>query len=376
VQIPFHRNTDSTWHALQTAQRLKVLDAFRAVAILAVLLHHYLVRWAPPDYEINLYGYQHVYSRWLDLGALGVQFFFMISGFVIFMTLEHCKHAFEFWLRRVARLYPAYLVCTAITFVTANILGPRVFFSSLGDFLASLDFLAAYIQGRKFVEPAVWSLVVEIQFYFIIGVIFAFAKQRVIAVWICFLGVGLVLWCLGRSEELHVFRSIAKYVFLLPYMPQFTAGMVFYRMYSGRRSGCWGMSSMALLTYATVNAGEPIATHFAQAVMIGCFVFFFLGYLKWLAIRPLVFIGNISYPLYLIHQYVGVSLIRRFTLSLGLPDLAAAFGAASICALVAYAVTRTIEIPAKQAILKWAVVHVFPSLHLFPTFELPRARIK
>src|ERR1700733_8298890 len=97
--------------------RLKVLDAFRALAILAVLLHHYLVRWAPPYYETNLYGYQHVYSHWFNFGYLGVRFFFMISGFVIFMTLEHCKHAFEFWFRRVARLYPAYILCTIMTFI-------------------------------------------------------------------------------------------------------------------------------------------------------------------------------------------------------------------------------------------------------------------
>src|SRR5215469_4574944 len=89
--------------------RIQVLDAFRALAILGVMLHHYLSRYAPPDHPRNLYGYEHQYSQLFDLGAMGVQFFFVISGFVIFMTLEKCHHLVEFWVRRIARLEPAYI---------------------------------------------------------------------------------------------------------------------------------------------------------------------------------------------------------------------------------------------------------------------------
>src|ERR1700731_2109574 len=95
--------------------RNNTIDAFRGIAILGVLLFHYLVRWAPPWYGINLYGYRRVYPDALVLGALGVYLFFVISGLVITMTVLRSGSALEFVVRRFARLYPAFLVGICLT---------------------------------------------------------------------------------------------------------------------------------------------------------------------------------------------------------------------------------------------------------------------
>jgi hypothetical protein len=52
-------------------ERLPVLDAFRALAITAVILYHYLWGWAPPSHSRNVYGYAMVYPSFLSLGPGG-----------------------------------------------------------------------------------------------------------------------------------------------------------------------------------------------------------------------------------------------------------------------------------------------------------------
>ncbi len=327
--------------------RLAVLDAFRAVAILAVLIHHFFSRWAPPDHPTNLYGYSHSYPQWLDIGALGVQFFFVISGFVIFMTLERCRHLFEFWARRIARLYPAYLVATLITFVAANWLGPAEFSSSASDAAISLAFLTTFVPGARWVEPAYWSLAVEMQFYFWIGLIYAFSRENFVRAWCGFTLLGLALWIAGTPDSLHLLRNISRYVFLAPYLPHFTAGVMFYLLYRGRRQGCAALGLLSLVTYAVTAIDQPVASHYAHVVMIAAFALFLRGQLAWLAVRPLVWVGECSYALYLLHQYLGVMMIGALTSLLGLPDLLAASLATAACLALAGLLQRTVEQPGK-----------------------------
>lgn len=66
-------------------QRLEYLDGLRGLAILWVLLYHFFSRWA------ELIPFGSTYQQWLifEMGDLGVNLFFLISGFVIFMTLNN-----------------------------------------------------------------------------------------------------------------------------------------------------------------------------------------------------------------------------------------------------------------------------------------------
>jgi peptidoglycan/LPS O-acetylase OafA/YrhL len=342
--------------------RLGVLDAFRAIAILGVLVHHYLSRYAPPDHVPSLYGYAHRYPQWLDLGAMGVQFFFIISGFVIFMTLQRCNHLREFWVRRLARLYPAYVCAAALTFMVANLIGPPEFHTDLRDFLVGLTFMTNYVPGAHFVERAYWSLVVEMQFYVCIGIVFALWRRHFIQAWTAFSCIGTVLFILGRVTPWYVLGSISRQVLLAAYVPYFTAGIVFYRLYSRRRGvpveraeTVWltVISIAASAEYVVSTAATTAAHHLVVAAMLVMFVLFIRGWLEWLAIRPLLLVGAVSYPLYMLHQYIGVSLIPYLT-RLHLPDLVCFAAVTAACIAMAYAFTRWIERPAKRLILQYA----------------------
>jgi peptidoglycan/LPS O-acetylase OafA/YrhL len=348
--------------------RLHVLDAFRALAISAVLVCHYFASWGPPEYPPNLYGYQYTYPIWLGWGALGVEFFFIISGFVIFMTLEKCDSLIEFWLRRFARIYPAYVVAMALTFCVANTIGPVEFASTPADFLIGLTLTTPFVTGARFVDQVYWSLVVELQFYIAIGLIYVVASKRFASAWTLYIVVSLACWLVGRTLGLHVLVSLANRFLLLPYLAHFSLGIAFYFLYSGRVGRWRTLALVALLSYVVVSGREPVAWHVAHAIMVVLFALFLWGKLGWIAMRPLKVLGEISYSLYLIHAYVGVILIALFTRQLGAPDFVAAVAATLICVSLAYGLTKAVEGPAKRALLEWArlrlrtVVSQFPSL--------------
>lgn len=151
-------------------QRISILDSFRGIAILMVISFHFFSRWT------NLYPYQENYD-FFGYGKFGVQFFFMISGFVIFYTLENTKSLLQFWFNRFIRLFPAMFFASIITYLFFISFDDTLLFPTSHYFknvLVSLTFiqpeLVSSITRHKidfdYISGSYWSLWVEIQFYF------------------------------------------------------------------------------------------------------------------------------------------------------------------------------------------------------------------
>ena len=98
-------------------QRLQALDALRGIAALAVVLFHYL------PYYHELYGHSFTPWAWLEFGRYGVHLFFILSGFVIFMTLERTRSAGWFAMARSMRLLPGLWAGIVITWLFVAALG-------------------------------------------------------------------------------------------------------------------------------------------------------------------------------------------------------------------------------------------------------------
>ena len=120
--------------------------------VLAVVAYHYCYRWGPPVDPESLYAYGTALAGLpgVRFGAYGVHLFFVISGFVIAMTLERCKTPREFILRRYARLAPAMLLFSVITFAAMHLI-PRAPFPERGVwFLSSITFIDLTWRSSKF----------------------------------------------------------------------------------------------------------------------------------------------------------------------------------------------------------------------------------
>src|ERR1044071_1527464 len=110
------------------AHRLAALDGLRALAIAWVILFHYAYFWTPAGAApLVPYGDAYAWVPFAAVGFLGVHLFFMISGFVILLTLEQTSDFKEFMVRRVVRLWPALFLLGSVTFVVVSVFGPEQF---------------------------------------------------------------------------------------------------------------------------------------------------------------------------------------------------------------------------------------------------------
>ena len=312
--------------------RIAELDVLRGIAALAVLAYHYLVAFPVT--------FQGAPEPRVPFGIFAVHLFFMISGFVIFMTLARTRTALDFVVSRFSRLYPVFWVAVLITWSVvsfAPLQGPA---ATPGEVLLNLTMLAEPLHA-PYVDSVYWSLVIELVFYTImLGAFLAGwlrRVERIVLPWLL-----LQLAASAGAELLHMkIPKIFAALLLLKYAHLFLPGILFHRL----RFDGPTRARIALLVCC-------LATQFAiQGMWAGLFatVFFALfaalatRRLSWIAVRPLVFLGTISYSLYLVHQNIGYVILRA------LQNAPLPLGIAVACAVVislSAVLTFTIEKPA------------------------------
>ena len=350
----------------QPSDRMGVLDGYRTLAIMLVLGFHYCSRWTQPNHPENLYPYGDL-LRDIPLvghGGLGVQLFFIISGFVIALTLLHSKDGLDFALRRAARLFPTMVFCAVLTFAMLAILPVRYFEPRLIDFLPSLTFIEPYLWEKALGTPvsaidgAYWSLFVEVKFYFWAGLLFfVFGKARFLATFTVFLNAVLLLTVAGVLASNKSVIDLGQHMFAAAHLPWFGAGIAFFYLHLDRGSRLARFLAaetlVAVLAQAFLRGAEPeIPYYLAFYALFVLFVFRrqWVRVFEW---KPLGSSGEASYSLYLLHQNVGVTLIAV---------LGGVFGAhwsvlavpvvATIMVLLSLQIYRRWELPAKRKMLE------------------------
>jgi peptidoglycan/LPS O-acetylase OafA/YrhL len=303
--------------------RLGNLDALRGLCAVLVFFQHAL-----PLELLGRGALSAMPNFYLDLGRIGVGAFFLVSGYVIPFSIKENSTLKSFWIGRLFRLWPAYIVAIVLA-VTLNVEDSRL----LGSFAIALNFtMLQQFVGVKNVLGVFWTLQIELIFYFLISlmllakVIHDVKKVR-IAFYIslaCALAFSLLRFLF--DIKLPVALPIALSLMF------FATDLRFSRLKAEPVSRSRVLALMAMLVVACQFAygsdDNPYRYMLAYFLAIGLFIFFekcsaVPGYL--------VFFGSISYSFYLMHpivlhffhveSYTVLSTALAFLLTVGVSTL-------------------------------------------------------
>ncbi|MEU7223141.1 acyltransferase family protein [Streptomyces chrestomyceticus] len=338
------------------APRLRALDGLRLLAALMVAAYHLggrngeiAVAWGSSPAR----QFPSLHSAFA-YGCLGVQIFFVISGFVICMS-GWGRSLRSFIASRVARLYPAYWV--AILLVTAVFALPWVAFEALGpsDVLTNLTMLQQPL-GAKRVLGVCWTLWAEMRFYalFALCVVLPGATRR-----------RVVLFCAGWTLAAALAQAAhvpALDVVLMPqYAPFFIGGIGCYLLhrYGGRDPVAWAVVGVSWLTgqhHAVAGLWHPPSAHafsYRSAVVViaivtvgfALVVAVALGRMQWADWRWLTVAGALTYPFYLVHEHLGWVAVQGLHGGLRLPSYATLALTVALMLTLAWVLHRWVERP-------------------------------
>lgn len=285
---------------MKTNNRILELDALRGLAALSVVLYHYTTRYFKlfdPKFE-NYFEFNY--------GNMGVELFFILSGYVIFMSLNRTKNPIEFLYKRFLRLYPVYWICMIITFICVKSVGLEGREVSFSDFLVNFSMLQFGILIPS-VDGVYWSLFHELMFYCLMALLINLIKGR-------HLNYFIICWLL-LSIINHFYQiKVISVLLNLVYAPLFAAGICFYKLSINQNSKSnILMITFCFLSYMLVSEAHLDRWLYEVVIIFGFFIIFYLnsiGKIKFLAVKPLIFLGKISYALYLIHQNIGYIILN------------------------------------------------------------------
>jgi peptidoglycan/LPS O-acetylase OafA/YrhL len=335
--------------------RVNEIDLLRFLAALSVVFYHYAFRGPAGGLSSMPYPLLAPAAKY---GYLGVELFFMISGFVVLMTAAASARLRDFCISRFVRLYPAFWTCCTITYL-ATVAFAEAESPTFVQYLFNMT-MVSDLFSVPLLEGAYWSLLVEIRFYALVGAVLALGRiyqaQRYLGTWLlgCIALEILTLFPVGwmPTSALHYMRSILITNYAAYFIAGATCFLIWEKGVSLNRltilAASWALAIFQSEVIMRKVRDENDMASLNGGIVVGILTLFFLVMLL-IALRrtgsiaryrwPLA--GAISYPLYLLHQNMGYLIFNRFYPGL---DALVLFWATIVAVLgAAYAVHILVE---------------------------------
>lgn len=374
------RHYAASTHSHQSGNKhIAGIDAIRLVAAVLVMFFHFgFWAGAAADSAANRVSQGLVsfpaLSGWTNFGWVGVQVFFVISGFVIAFSGERAANAFAFFVTRFIRLFPTALICSTITLLAAA----AVHYMDYGELFMAYLRSILFMPFGEYIDGSYWTLSIEISFYALVFCLIAIGRFG----WIRFLAIGIglqstVFWVMfavaaqypdsalfqqlrllqdSRLMEvvlLHHGSFFALGIFLWAYLVKQKRRSHLYWMLLFTLTGCLQIYAVTLSFHYKFGMMQPVATPIvlwllALAAIVASVIHNERLHRApaWL-IAGLRTMGLMTYPLYLLHQTAGLALMGGLV-KIGIAPVAALFITIVTAFAAAWLVCAVLEPPLRS----------------------------
>ena len=340
--------------------RIYSLDILRFLAAVSVMCYHVFAR-SPEFTGLKVISGPTIFQY----GYLGVDAFFLLSGFIIAWTsITYTPRAF--FASRVSRIAPAFMVCCTLTFAV-------VYFALRKEDVGLVNYLGnvslwvitplQYLKEFKSVDGVYWTLLAESHFYCIFAIFLLPATRRFLYPFIYF---WLAMVLLIEFSPIHgAIFTAGKILFMQDRASYFIAGLLFALTYQKRPQiqdlAAFGLTLWIAVRHAwhrsdRLNKDYGYVLHHAgvAALLISFYAIFALvayGRFDEQRWKPFAYLGALTYPIYLLHQMISYAIISH--VGPITTTLVAAFIAIASVVLLAIAVHHGVERPIGRPLRKW-----------------------
>jgi len=297
--------------------KLDFVDAIRGIAILLVLTaHNYL----------GLLEDNGKYPSWFEAivyqGVYGVQLFYIMSAFTLFISLSFDKVGWigfrNFFLRRIFRIVPLFYLAILYYSVKALMAGEGY---SLWQILSTLTFTNGFsVEWINGIFFGSWSIAIEMPFYVLVPLLFTYIKNLNTAIWVFIITAiiaRVMIYALKHTGlVLEVGFNEFLYFYLPAQLPVFSLGFILFFLVREDRS----IKPITLLALSLL-----LIIHYVLTGVITSFVLLSIGFLGFsyalyllkpalFVNRVTIFMGKISFGVYLFHWTI-FPFIKEFNLA-------------------------------------------------------------
>ena len=304
---------------------IAAIDGLRFIAISSVVLFHlnrFLLERNNNEYSVDFYE-QSWLSKYLTYGDFGVEFFFVISGFILGLPFAKTYIANgkklsikKFFLKRLTRLEPPYiLVMVALFFANVYLVNSLSFQEGFKSLLSSIFYVHNFVYGKEtypLINAVAWSLEIEVQFYLLaplLGLVFKFPKRS--TRFLIIISSSILFICVSKILPL-------PFISLIDYWCFFAIGFLLVDFYIDKPSFSFQNSWLTTLLTSILlfsvfllrNGGNGSFQQILFICLQLCMIFIiyynviFIGTFSLLRNRVITNIGGMCYSIYLLHGVI------------------------------------------------------------------------